>query len=173
MPFLFILDSLTPQQRHSHPDFGDGNYHQQQSQRPLSEAGSEQHYENGAPDRTSSTVSPGGQSIRGGAGAGGDKPSSKSTNDIYATTGSHSVAVQEMYRSSGGVNNTGLSNNNPDLVQDSVSSHRHSGVSTHSGDSGSSNMQNGSGRNSNTDSLSRLVSGGRRNLPKVQRPLTR
>lgn len=82
------------------------------------------------------------------------------------------MTVQEMYRSSGGLNGNGLSNNNPDLIQDS--SHRHSGISTHSGDSGASHLNgSSSGRNSNSDSLSRLVSGARRNLPKVQRPLTR
>lgn len=82
------------------------------------------------------------------------------------------MAVQEMYRSSGGLTGNGLSNNNPDLIQD-AGSHRNSGISTHSGDSGASNVGSCGRNSSNTDSLSRLVSGTRRNLPKVQRPLTR
>lgn len=153
------------QQRHSHPDFGDSHqYQHQQSLRPLSEAGSDQHYENGQAQAT----------VTGGGGVadrlrGTSEKQFKSTNDILASTG-HAVSVQEMYRSSGGLNN-GLSNNNPDLIQDS--SHRNSGISTHSGCSSGSNVNTSGGGQSNSDSLSRLVSGGRRNLPKVQRPLTR
>lgn len=163
---MFLVPRL--QQRHSHPDFGDSGaqqFHTQQL-RPLSEAGSDsQHYEHGssATERAASSASGGDRCIRGNA-----EKHCKSTNDIFVSTG-NPVAVHEIYRSSGGLSN-GLSSNNPDLIQDS--SHRNSGISTHSGDSSVSNVNSTNGR-SNSDSLSRLVSGGRRNLPKVQRPLTR
>lgn len=91
----------------------------------------------------------------------------KSTNDIYSSAQSTNT-VQEVYRSSGGLAQSNSVNhrnqNKYHHVQDGgEDSHRNSGISNQSMGS-----NDGSGVN-----MSRLVSGSKRNLPKVQRPLTR